>query len=131
MSNLNTSNPVANISVTDPTNTSYQMKVNADGSINTGQNTGASIALSSPPSTTNAGSDTQLTFTTKANHFLIQNNTNANVYVGLDAAASPSSIVLVPGAMWRDNISVTSPHLYTVAAQNINGTTGIVVLGWS
>ena len=92
--------------------------------------TGASVALTSPPAQTNAGSDTTLTFSSKANHFLIQNNTAANCYVALDTAASTSSLLLVPGALWRDDIPVTSPHLYTAAAQNINGATGIVVLGW-
>lgn len=91
---------------------------------------GASVALSSPPAQTNAGSDTTLTFSSKVNHFLVQNNTGAVLYMDFDTAASTSSIQLATGLMWKDDIPVTAIHVYTAAAQNVNGASGVVVKGW-
>ncbi|SRR6266849_250039 len=89
------------------------------------------IALTSPPAQTNAGSDTTLTFSQQVNRVIIQNNTSANAYYAFDTAASLGSLLLVPGAFLVYPKKVTSPHLYTVAAQPINGTSAgnIVVLG--
>jgi hypothetical protein len=88
------------------------------------------VALSSPSANTNAGTDTVLTFSSQANHFLIQNNTSANVYIELDTAASTASVLLLPGATWRDDIQVTAIHVYTAAVQPVNAANGIVVKGW-
>lgn len=89
------------------------------------------IALSSPPAQTNAGSDTPLTFSQQVNRVIIQNNTSANANYAFDMVASAGSLVLVPGAMLVYPKKCTVPHLYTAAAQNINGTSAgnIVVLG--
>lgn len=89
-----------------------------------------SIALSSPPTQTNVGADTALTFTQQVNHFQVQNTTTANAYVELDAAATTGSFVLLPNASWRDDIQVTTVHIYTVAAQPVNAQNGIIVRGW-
>lgn len=88
------------------------------------------VALSSPAANTNAGSDTPLPFAQRVHHFLIQNNTSAICYVELDTPASPASIQIAAGASWRDDIAVTSLHLYTAAAQPINAASGIVIRGW-
>lgn len=93
--------------------------------------TGASVALSSPPANTNAGSDTTLTFASKVGHWLIQNNSSASCYVELDATASTGSTALAPGSTWRDDIPVTSPHVYTAAATPLNAINGIIVKGWA
>jgi len=89
------------------------------------------ISLSSPPAQTNAGADTPLTFSSQVNHVFLQNNTSANLYCAFDTAASLGSILLVPGATLIEDKKCTALHLYTVAAQNINGTSvgNIVVLG--
>lgn len=88
------------------------------------------VALASPPTNTNAGSDTPLTFASQVNHFLIQNNTTVLVYVEVEAVATTASIQLAPGQIWRDDIELLSLHLFTVAAQPINAANGIVVRGW-
>lgn len=89
------------------------------------------VALTSPPATTNAGSDTALTFSSQINNVIVENNTSANVYVAFDTAATLGSIALVPGMYYEKPKKVTVLHLYTVAAQNINGSAvgAIVVLG--
>lgn len=89
------------------------------------------VSLTSPPSATSAGSDTTLTFSKQVNRVIIQNNTSANVNYAFDTAASAGSLVLAPGSTLIYPKKVTSPHLYTAAAQNINGTSAgnIVVLG--
>ncbi len=89
------------------------------------------IALSSPPSTTNAGSDTPLTFSSQVNRVIIQNNTSANVNYAFDTSASAGSMLLVPGATLIYPKKCTVLHLFTAAAQNINGSTAgnIVALG--
>lgn len=89
------------------------------------------IAASSPPTTTNAGSDTSYTFSSQVSRVILQNNTSANAYYAFDTAASAGSLSLVPGAMLVYPKKCTVLHLYTTSAQNINGTTAnnIVVLG--
>lgn len=90
------------------------------------------VALSTPPAATNAGADTPLTFSQPVHHLLIQNNTAAVVYWELDAVAGVGSAQLAAGAtLFLDN-TAAALHLYTAAAQNINGTTAtnIVVRGW-
>ena len=90
-----------------------------------------SIAATSPPSATNAGSDTSYIFSQTVNHVLIQNNTSANLNYAFDVAASAGSYLLVPGAFVVWDRLCTVLHLYTAAAQNINGTSAgnIVVEG--
>lgn len=89
------------------------------------------VAASSPPSATNVGSDTTYTFSSQVNRVIIQNNTSANVNYAFDTAASAGSFVLASNAMVVYPKKVTALHLYTAAAQNINGTSAgnIVVLG--
>ena len=89
------------------------------------------VALSSPPAQTNAGSETILTFSQQVNNAVIQNNTSANVNYAFDATASAGSLVLVPNATLIYPKQITTVHLYTAGAQNINGTSSgnIVVLG--
>lgn len=89
------------------------------------------IALTSPPSTTNAGSDTVLTFSSQVNRIIIQNNTSANANFDFDQSASAGSFLVVPGGMIVYPKKCTAFHLFTAAAQNINGTSAgnIVVRG--
>ena len=89
------------------------------------------VGASSPPSTTNAGTDTTYTFSSQVNRVIIQNNTSANVNYAFDTAASPGTLRLLPGATLIYPKKCTALHLYTAAAQNINGSTAgnIVVLG--
>lgn len=89
------------------------------------------VAASSPPSTTNAGSDTSYTFSSQVSRVIIQNNTSSNLNYAFDATASAGSLLLVPGAMLVYPKKCTVLHLYTLAAQNVNGTStgNIVVLG--
>ncbi len=108
----------------DPT----QVTVNASVD---GSNAAGYVALTSPPTATNAGSDTSLTFSQQVNNVIIENNTSANVYYAFDTAATLGSLVLVPGTYYEKPKKVTVLHLLTAAAQNINGTAvgGIAVLG--
>ena len=89
------------------------------------------VALTSPPSATNAGSDTALTFAQQVSQVTIQNNCGANVNYNFDAAASPGTFLLPTGqtVVWPKK--VTSPHLYTAGAQNLNGSSSgnIIVTG--
>ena len=89
------------------------------------------IALTSPPGTTNAGSDTILTFSQQVNRVIIQNNTNANVNFDFDQAASAGSFLVGPGGLIVYPKKCTTFHLFTATAQNINGNSGnnIVVRG--
>jgi len=89
------------------------------------------ISLSSPPTQTNAGTDTPLTFSSPVQRIIIQNNTAANLNFAFDVAATLGSLVLVPGSMIIYPKKVTVLHILTAAAKNINGTAAgnIVVLG--
>lgn len=89
------------------------------------------VAATSPPATTNAGSDTSYTFSSQVSRIIVQNNTSAVVNFAFDVAATAGSLVLQPGAFLTYPKKVTVLHLFTAAAQNINGSTGsnIVVLG--
>lgn len=95
---------------------------------------GAFVALSSPPSATNAGSDTALPFASAVRHLLIQNNTSAAVYCDCDVAATQGSFEIYPnGQTALLDVPCAVLHLYTAAAQTINGSAagGIVVKGWA
>lgn len=88
------------------------------------------VALSSPLANTTASTDTPVTFSQTVHHWRIQNNTSAICYVELDATASTASIQIPASSSLRDDIAVTSIHLYTVAQQPINAASGIVIRGW-
>lgn len=90
---------------------------------------GSNTALTTPPAQTNAGSDTALTFSATVNHWCLQNNSSANLYYQLDAAASTATFVLAPGAqVWWD-WPVTVMHVFTASAINVNGASGLVLIG--
>jgi hypothetical protein len=90
---------------------------------------GSNTALSAPPSTTNANTDTPLTFGSAVNHWCLQNQSTQNIYYNLDAAASTSTFVLAPNAqVWWD-WPVTVLHVLTVTAINVNGASGLVLIG--
>ena len=86
-----------------------------------GANAAGIVALTSPPTATNAGSDTALTFSSQINQLKMQNNTSANVYYDYDTPATLGSRVLAPGYFLADPKKLTMLNLYTVAAQNVNG----------
>lgn len=89
------------------------------------------VSLVAPPTQTSAGADTPLTFSSQVNHVILQNNTSANVYFAFDIAASLGSAILSPNTFLSYSKKIAVVHLYTAAAQNINGIVGnnIVVLG--
>lgn len=82
------------------------------------------------PTSTDIATDTAVSFTQRVHHFLIQNNTTAVCYVELDTNASTASVQIAAGASWRDDIAVTTVHLYTAASQPINQASGIILRGW-
>lgn len=96
---------------------------------------GASVALSSPPTTLTAGADTALTFATQARHLTVQNKSTSDVYIEFDATASLGSLVIPGGAnaLASFDLPCTVLHAYCAAALNVNGTAGanLVVKGWS
>lgn len=90
---------------------------------------GSNTSLTSPPTNTNAGSDTSLTFASTVNHWSLQNNSSANLYYNLDAAASTGTFVLAPGAqVWWD-WPITVLHVYTTAAIPVNAASGLRLIG--
>ena len=86
------------------------------------------IALVAPPVATNAGADTPLTFARQCHHFTLQNKTAANVYWWRDGVASLGSFLLAAGQTAFIDKPVTVLHLYTVAAENINGTADLNIV---
>lgn len=92
------------------------------------------VALASgAPAATNVGADTSVPFSVPVAHWTIQNNTAASVGVELDAAASAGSLQIAAGQSLTSEVPVSTLHLFTAAAQNINGTAGsnIVIRGWN
>jgi hypothetical protein len=89
------------------------------------------VSLASPPSATNAGSDTALTFAEIVTQVTVQNNTASIVNIAFDATASAGSFAIPAGATLVEEKQCSVLHLYTASAQNINGTSAnnIVVLG--
>jgi hypothetical protein len=89
------------------------------------------VSASSPPSQTNAGSDTPYAFSSQVSRIILMNNTSANVYFAFDSTASAGSLVLMPGSLLVYPKKCTVLHLYTASAVNINGTSAgnVVVLG--
>lgn len=93
----------------------------------------ALAVLNSPPGLTSPGGDTPLTWTGgPVRYLIIQNNTTANCFVDFDATATAGSLLLAPGATFVVDAVVTTLHLFTAAAQNINGGAGtnIVIRAW-
>ena len=95
------------------------------------------VAPTSPPSATAVATNTPYTFSVKVNHFMIQNNTTANVFFALDvstATAATPVFEVKAGEYIRLDIQVTVLHLYTVLATNINSTSfttaNIAIAGW-
>lgn len=88
-------------------------------------------ASGTPPTVTVASTDTSYTFSSQVDTVILQNNTTATLYYAFDATASAGSLSLAPGQVLFYSKKVTVVHLYTIAAQNINGTTAgnIVLLG--
>jgi hypothetical protein len=89
------------------------------------------IALVSPPTATNAGSQTVLTFAQPVNRVIMQNNGSQTVNYAFDATASAGSLALLPGSFLIYPKIVTAVHVYTASAMNINGTSAanLVLLG--
>lgn len=89
------------------------------------------VSLVSPPAQTTALSDTALTFSEVVTRVTVQNNTNDSAYVAFDSTASPGALQVLPGQILSADKQCATVHLYTNAAQFINGTSanGIVVLG--
>lgn len=90
------------------------------------------IGFTNPPAQTSAALDTAITFSATVNHWVLQNNTTAVVNFDMDTQASAGSLVLAPNATFFSDIPMTALHLFTAAAQNINGTAAgnIVLRGW-
>jgi hypothetical protein len=86
------------------------------------------VSATSPPATTNAGSDTIYTFSSQVNRVIIQNNTSANLNFDFDQAASAGSFLALPGTMIIYPKQCTVLHLYTTGAQNINGSTAVNIV---
>jgi hypothetical protein len=89
------------------------------------------VALSSPPAQTNAGTETVLTFSQQVNNVIIYNGTSATINYALDEAVTAGSLVLAPGYQLDKAKQVTTVHLLTASAQNVNGSSAgnIVVKG--
>ena len=90
-----------------------------------------SIAVTTTTTQTSAGADTVIQQSAVCTRWLIQNNSNANLYVEFDAVASTASTVIPPNAvMEEEDFQVTNFHFFTVAATNINAANGITLKMW-
>ena len=89
------------------------------------------VALSSPPAQTNAGTETVLTFSQQVNNVSIYNGTSSNINYAFNETVTAGSLVLAPGYQLDKSKQVTTVHLLTASAQNINGSSAgnIVVKG--
>ena len=89
------------------------------------------IALVLPPTQTNAGTETILTFAQQVNHVTIENHTAANINYSFDETCTAGSLLLPPTYQHDKAKQVNTVHILTTAAQNINGSTAgnIVVRG--
>lgn len=91
----------------------------------------AAITVTTTTTITNAGSDTTIQQSAACTRWLIQNNSNANLYVEFDAAASVGSTVIPPAAVLEEeDFQVTNFHFFTAAATNINAASGIILKMW-
>ncbi len=147
--------------IQDPNSNSRKLAINSDGSINitiTGNQSALAsnitqfggvsltntnpipnqdieqanyISATTPPSVTNIGTDTLYTFSSQVSRVILQNNTSVNVNYAFDVTSSAGSLLLLPGSTLVYPKKCTVLHLFTAAAQNINGssTGNIVVLG--
>jgi hypothetical protein len=89
------------------------------------------VALTSPPTQTNAGTETVLTFSSQVNRVEIYNGGGANLNYAFDATVTAGSLVLPPGYQLDKAKKITAVHILTATATNVNGSTAgnIVVLG--
>jgi len=99
------------------------------------QMAGSNSPFTSLPASTNAASDTPITFATTINHFSIQNTSAASLYYALDqltTAAAAEIFTLISGAqVWWD-CPVSVLHVYTTLVTTLNpaiGSTGITIMG--
>jgi hypothetical protein len=74
------------------------------------------------PNATGIGVDTPIKFLRRATSIAMQNKTAANVYFAFDKAATVGSFVVPAGMLLVLDYSCSVLHLFTAAAQNINGT---------
>lgn len=84
-----------------------------------------SITYTTQLTQTNNGADTPLPFAFQVNHFLIQNPQASVMYVDLDTVASTSSLQIAAGGSWRDDIQVSTIHVFTASAGTLP-----IVRGW-
>jgi hypothetical protein len=94
---------------------------------------GLIVPLSSNPTTTGAGADTQFKWTGNATvqRVIISNETGADVRYELDSTASANSLRLKDGNVLFIQQPCTVLHLYTVSAQNINQAGGVMIRGYN
>lgn len=104
-----------------------------NGGLKSNPAAGATVALSSPPTTLTANADTTLTFATPVRHVLVQNNTATDKHVNFDAAASLGTLLVAAGVLMAFDVPCTTLHVWSTAADNVNGATAsnLVALGWS
>jgi hypothetical protein len=89
------------------------------------------IELREPPTQTNAGAETVLTFPEEVHHVTIYNGTSVNINYAFNETCTAGSFVLAPGYQLDKDKSVTTVHLLTASAVNVNGSSAgnIVVKG--
>lgn len=90
------------------------------------------IPLSSPPTALTANVDTLFTFSQVVEHVFIQNNSSVNITVDFDTPATSGSIVIKAGTYAYFDLRVTTVHILSSSATNVNGSSGsnIVLKGW-
>ena len=127
--NPNTGQPYGEAVIVDETG-GYPLNVNSAGQAQVEDIEQAGyVALTSPPTNTNAAADTALAFPQQVNRLILQNTSSQNVYYDFDQTASTASFVLQPGAFLSYPKKHTNPHLYTVSAVPLNAANGILVRG--
>lgn len=91
------------------------------------------ITLVAPQPQTNVGSETILTFTQQADQITVQNNSPQAIWVAFDGAVANGAKLMQPNTWVVESKFVSTVHLLTQTALNINGTIlpNIVVLGES
>ena len=90
------------------------------------------VTLVAPvPGQTNAGSETILTFSQQCDQVTVQNNSPNAIWVAFDGSVANGAKLVQPNNMLVESKFVSTVHIFTQTAQNINGTTlpNIVVLG--
>jgi hypothetical protein len=87
------------------------------------------VALSSPPSSTNAGSDTALTFSSLVRHWCLQNKSSITIHYEMDATATTGSFEIPPGGQLWCDWPCTILHVLTSVAIPVNAANGLVIRG--